>query len=333
MLLRQYSLVLFASTLMVTLSTRVGVAFTLIPSRPGATSYYREEVTFPLGNNLQGNTTIDKGLWFRPLPIGGTFKFKATLRKWSLTSDLGLLGWDFEPAQQPLEGSFEIVTYQACGLGDACARAGTPLNPIIAPYRGVGSLFYLKYDPADTDPQPGEGTIHWIQVVQASYGSFINGIPFVDNGSKTDAPYYDYPGFPNADETFFIDRPYAAGRSNAAKSNYFNAQLYLVQETTPPGSDKRQVTIYNGIRWGWKNSITSSGRGGGGVDNAAATRRADRELPVSEIDSGDTSQLPQAVPEPNSALGILAIGGWFGATWFSKRKKSSASLTDKPKIK
>jgi hypothetical protein len=62
MLLRHYSLALFASTLIAALMGRVGLAVTLVPSQPGATQYYREKVTFPLGNGQQGNTEINKSL-------------------------------------------------------------------------------------------------------------------------------------------------------------------------------------------------------------------------------------------------------------------------------
>ncbi len=262
MLLRQYFLVLLSSTLMVALTEQTGIAVNIIPSSPGATQFYREQSTYNLPNNLQGVTTIDKRLWLQPLPTGGSFVFNTGLNLWSLTSQLGLFGWNFKPAQQPLNGSFEIVTDQACGRNDRCGGASTIVPDIPNDYRrGVGSLFHLVYHPAPTDPQPGQQKLHWIQVVQANYGGgqpgvpIIPGFPFVDNSGRKDDPYYDYPSDPYANENFFMDRPYAGRLSNASRSRYFDARLYLAQETTPPGSTKRSVTIYDGIRWGWKNII------------------------------------------------------------------------------
>jgi hypothetical protein len=217
-----------------------------------------------------------------------------------------------------LNGQFEVIAYQACGLENDCSGASTPLRPITPPFRGAGALFHLEYEPASTDPQPGQGNLHWIQMVRAGYGAIINGIPFIDNRKRTDTPYYDEPGYRFAGETFFIDRPYASGRSGANRFNYFSAQLYLVEETTPPGSDQRQVTIYDGIRWGWTNTITTSsgGSGGGGVQRVTTTQSTNQELPLSDIDSGyssinsnDTYQIPASInnnetsPIPNSTCG------------------------------
>ncbi|KYC35653.1 hypothetical protein WA1_07520 [Scytonema hofmannii PCC 7110] len=349
MLLRQYSLVFFASTLMIALTDGTGVAFTITPSNPSDVEFYREQSFAQVSPSQDATTVIDKSLWYGLLPRGGTFSFNTTLRLWSLTSELGFFGWNFQPAKNDLKGSFEIVTYQACNLGDACGGASTPISDIpTGIYRGVGSLFHLKYNPEPNDPQPGQGKLHWIQVVQANYGKanpgvpIISGIPFVDNSGRKSTPYYDYSGYRFAGEDFFMDRPYAGGISNARRNTYFNAQLYLVQETTPPGSNKRTVTIYNGIRWGWKNTVRrrscpntsvdsecplpppppppscNPSSGGGGcsyrvVDNENEDQKLSlfdsSNLDVANI-SYDDSESPISVPESTSALGLLAIAAW-----------------------
>jgi hypothetical protein len=243
-LFRQYSFALFASALIVTGTGKASVAFTVTPSEPNATEFYREESVFNLSDNRRGRTVIDKRLWLEPLPVGGSFMFNTGLNLWSLTSELGSGGWNFLPAEEELKGSFEVVTYQACGPQDGCGGASTPISDIgEGIFRGVGALFHLKYHPELDDPLPGIGSLHWIQVIQANYGRDRPGvpgipgigipeIPFVDNSGRKDSPYYDYPGYRFAGEDFFMDRPYASGINRAESPHYFDARLYLVEDIT-----------------------------------------------------------------------------------------------------
>ncbi|WP_026098655.1 PEP-CTERM sorting domain-containing protein [Kamptonema formosum] len=61
-------------------------------------------------------------------------------------------------------------------------------------------------------------------------------------------------------------------------NHYWSAELYLVEPTAP-----KQVTIYNGISWGWKNEV---------------------------------------VPEPTTVMGSgLGMTMMFGA-WLNKKKRS-----------
>ncbi|MCC3409417.1 MAG: hypothetical protein JGK17_28460 [Microcoleus sp. PH2017_10_PVI_O_A] len=264
MLFRQYPQVLLTSFLIVGLTGKASIAFNIIPPNPGATRFYQPESIYKIDKNRESRTEIDMGLWSEPLPRGGTTIFNRTLAAWSFLSAKDRLGWSFNPAAEDLKGSFEVITYQACSPKDGCGGASTPYTDINDTYRGVGSLFHLKYHPGKGDPQPGEGKLHWIQMVQANYGSNvagasrIPGISFIDNFNRKENPYYDRPNSRFAGEDFFMDQPYAGSlkRASASRNNYFTAQLYLVQETTPPTSKKRTITIYNGIRWGWKNTVT-----------------------------------------------------------------------------
>jgi hypothetical protein len=225
--------------LLAALTGRASVAFTVIPGGANASEFYRKESPYEV-DNLLGETVLDTRLWWDPAtwndevgaitPIkrGGTGEFLRNLSLWSLTSELGLFGWDFEIAQEDLEGNFEIVTNEACGYDDGCGGASTPIRPILRGiYRGVGSLFHVKYHPAGNDPRPSERKLHWIQMVQANYKGTLPGFPVVviDNGRRKDTPYYDYPNFRFAGEDFLMDQAYASGRSNARSSRYFNAQL------------------------------------------------------------------------------------------------------------
>jgi len=74
-------------------------------------------------------------------------------------------------------------------------------------------------------------------------------------------PLHPSPGYPveiGIRITNNSDRPlyFSFCRIGARGNHYFNAQLYLVEEITPPESKKREVKIYNGIRWGWKNQVS-----------------------------------------------------------------------------
>ncbi len=265
MLFRQYPQVLLTSFLIVGLTDRASIAFNIIPPNPGATMFYRPESTYQIDKNRESKTEIDMGLWSEPLPHGGTPIFKNALSLWSsFKSEQGRSGWSFNAAAEDLKGSFEVITYQACSPKDECGGASTHYSDINESYRAVGSLFHLKYHPGKGDPQPGEGKLHWIQMVQANYGSnvagasLIHGVPFIDNFNRKENPYYDRPNSRFAGEDFLMDQPYnpSLKRASASRNNYFKAQLYLVQETTPPKSKKRTITIYNGIKWGWKNTVT-----------------------------------------------------------------------------
>ena len=63
--------------------------------------------------------------------------------------------------------------------------------------------------------------------------------------ADADSPFYDESS-PFATEVNFYDNPF---RSDIKENHNWAAELYLVEETSP-----KTVTIYNGIKWGWKNT-------------------------------------------------------------------------------
>ncbi|XZO04292.1 MAG: hypothetical protein ACM65L_11490 [Microcoleus sp.] len=169
------------------------------------------------------------------------------------------LGWKFNKAENDLKGSFNIINYYACGAQTECGKEKgyTVLNT-------VGAFFDLKYVPKDSDPKPGKHKLHWIQRVVSNHDKDLPASRYhgrledlIDVGldNRTTTPYYDT-GTNAAGEDFFIDRPY---RVDLLNDHYWFAELYLVEETGTRKIGNRivgDVTIYNGVRWGWKNIIT-----------------------------------------------------------------------------
>ncbi|MEG4508066.1 hypothetical protein QUA81_31065 [Microcoleus sp. F6_B4] len=167
--------------------------------------------------------------------------------------------------------------------------------------------------------------VQWIQRVYSNHSlnpdqhGFIENILDINVGQTT--PYYRGSAgngldlIPPKPYRFFADRPY---RVDPVESHFWEAELYLVSEEQDIVTRKRTVTIYNGIKWGWKNnsrlkSTCNGSSGGGGCLTVTATNSnalTNRELPLSDFDSSDPNQSPEAVPEPTSAFGaLLAMWG------------------------
>lgn len=238
--------------------------------------------------------------------------------------------WEFRRAENDLQGSFNLLNYYICGPQtiDCGAEIGIPASG------GVGAMFDLRYYPAllppgDPIPDPTGITrrVQWIQRVYSNHslrpdrhGSVENALD-INFGQTT--PYYTGPAgngidIPLTPHRFFSDVPY---RIDPKESHFWEAELYLVQETQDLITRKRTVTIYNGIKWGWRNNsrlkstddgggCTGGSGGGGCFTTTAANTNAiiNQELPLSDFDSGDPNQSPQRVPEPITVLGLLALG-------------------------
>jgi hypothetical protein len=67
----------------------------------------------------------------------------------------------------------------------------------------------------------------------------------IDVGSQLINPFYDTLG--DATETTFHD---FSGRIDTENNHSWLADLYLVE-----GDGPQNVTIYNGIQWGWSNNV------------------------------------------------------------------------------
>jgi hypothetical protein len=159
---------------------------------------------------------------------GGTDHFLAVLRGAFPPES----GWTFVAADRDLAAnSLVIHTYDVEG---ARTRVGAEFD----------AEYVLRRGNPDRD-------IHWIQVVTSNHpggGGGVHGVisSVVDRSPRnTTTPYYDTGTglIPN-----FYDNP---GRGDADLSHFWTAELYLVMGPNRPG----QVTIFNGIHWGWVNVV------------------------------------------------------------------------------
>ena len=225
MFLRQkYSLSFFATTLLIALTTESSLAFSI-------TSPYvwDTEESYTLANQSTVTTRLSP-INIASLPRGGTSSLLALL-------NLNFLTWTFTPASNDLVGTFEIQAYDAVATSD-----------------NVGAQLLLNYIPgiSVTDPTPELNNLHWIQRVydnhnvtnNPGHGNIEN---VIDIGSGVTNPFYDTAFLAN--ETTFFD---FSRRPDVNSSHNWLAELYLVEEIAP-----RQVTIYNGIQWGWENTVES----------------------------------------------------------------------------
>ncbi|MFB2971563.1 PEP-CTERM sorting domain-containing protein [Aerosakkonema sp. BLCC-F183] len=311
---RQYSLLGLAITLVVTLTGQSGVAFTINYPPPDGRSNAFIRYNEP---DYEGEAYL---VVAEEIERGGTNKL------WQLLNDFSNRypgRWEFRRAENDLQGSFDLLNYYICGpqTTDCGAEIGIPVSG------GVGSLLDLRYYPAllppgDPLPDPTGITrrVQWIQRVYSNHSlnpdrhGSIENVLDIDIGQTT--PYYSGVagnGFGVPPYRFFGDRPY---RVDPVESHFWDAELYLVEEAQVIGSQKRTVTIYNGMKWGWRNnsrrkSTCNGSSGGGGCFTVTATNTntlTNRELPLSDFDSGDPNQSAERVPEPTTILGLLALG-------------------------
>ncbi len=161
------------------------------------------------------------------------------------------IDWQFDIAPNDLEGSFDIKSYQACRPELPCGMF-TGSNFL----GGVGGSIELEYNPVGNDPIPPSvmSEMFWIQRVISNHpivGSHGQYEDIIDVSiTNTIDPYYSTL---RRDQRYFIDTSY---RYDAWEDHNWTAELYLAKETESyPGGGIRQwkVTIYNGIKWGWRN--------------------------------------------------------------------------------
>lgn len=165
---QQHSLLFLATTLLVTLPSHSGFAFSVTPP-PRQNYIYSSSYSIPLPNGtgtIKGRVSLDAwprwdyrryGIFQgRVLPIrrGGTRGLLRLLNR-------QFPNWEFSRGRD-ISGSFDIQRYAVC----------TPIFPFPDGYcglrsngdlkvNGVGARFRLNYNPRPSDPQ-GDN-IHWIQ--------------------------------------------------------------------------------------------------------------------------------------------------------------------------
>jgi len=221
-LLRQrYSLSCFTTTVLIALTTQSSLAFSITPPRSG-----NNEASYTLANQSRGTTRLSS---LTSITRGGIIGFLGTLRRDFPT-------WTFNSAPNDLVGRFEVGAYNAVGEYSDDTRVGL---------LGADLLFF--YIPGIGDPTPTASSLHWIQRVYSNHSSTGHGNyeDIIDNGSEVANPFYDGPSY--SVPPYFEDR---VRRPDLDKNHSWLAQLYLVEQTGP-----RQVTIYNGVQWGWENKV------------------------------------------------------------------------------
>ena len=241
-----YSLGVFSTTVLVALNSQPSSAFTIKPPPPaGATGTYHSG---PLKYTaLSKNWTVELD---PKLVTVANEKEKMAFKDFLDKSKFGTetdpdKKWTFTLGPE-LNGDFTILNYFACKPETTCkSNLGPPLK------NGVGAAIDIKYNRGDNDPpyntnMPSDATngIHWIQIYDASD---LTPRMAIDVDDKQTSPYYDDgnpPGTADMSKGLFADVPYRIPVVELTDA----FTLFLVKQTAP-----RQVTIYSGVRWGFKN--------------------------------------------------------------------------------
>jgi hypothetical protein len=232
MLLRsRYSLSFFITTLLIALTTDSSLAFSITPPTD-----YLPVAPYIIPPELYVTT-------LNPLAVtnitrGGTTGFLQTLNQ-------AFQNWTFNPAPNDLAGTFYINKYRARNERDSIPLVG-----------GEIELFYI---PGDGDPILDD-SLRWIQRVvnNHSFSPNVHGnnADIIDNVTQ-DNPYPTTPYYPyntnllgdNTDLLGYRSFYDFSTRPDQTQNHNWLAELYLVKKTAP-----QQVTIYNGIQWGWNNT-------------------------------------------------------------------------------
>jgi len=251
------------------------------------------------------------------------------------TKDKGT--WNFTIDQ--LSGNFEILNYKPLNKSEV-GRTDTDI---------VGAIFELFYCPADNDPKPSQQLsitpvnpkliancpasknlkptekhkLHWIQRVvnnhavipklgggteDLGYGTMDNKIDIPSIGQVD--PFYDTIGYllGLTREDYFKDIPI---RDAITKDHEWFAELYLA-EVKDPENKPQEVTIYNGIKWGWTNTFTPAKTSKTFSGTLAAGQKDNYKLdqltPGSKYTAWTNNDLPSNRCNPNTALSASSPG-------------------------
>ncbi|MCL1470066.1 hypothetical protein [Argonema antarcticum] len=310
---RRYSLLGLAITLVVTFTGQSGVAFTInYPPPDGRSNAF-----------IRYNERDYEGEAY--LVVAEEIERGGTNELWQLLNDFSSRypgRWEFQRAENDLQGSFNLLNYYICGpqTTDCGAEIDDPVSG------GVGAMLDLRYYPVlltgDPVPDPTGITrrVQWIQRVYSNHSlnpdrhGSIENVLDINIGQTT--PYYsgvagngiDIPPIPHR---FFTDVPY---RVDPVESHFWDAELYLVEETQVLGSQKRIVTIYNGMKWGWRNvsrpkptkTFSSTLTSGSQTDKFTL----DKLTPGSYFYGWTNNSIPSNRCNPNTHLGAYSSSGY-----------------------
>lgn len=178
-------------------------------------------------------------------------------------------GWTFTKGRN-LKGSFNVTNNYACGIHKICYAKGLPGSNT----GGVGAVLEFYYRPGKrgkkvktADPKPRDirlpsltaPNLYWIQRVITNFPATTKKVgqrvTYIDNlslnGKNATHPYLGSNIFNMGNNGYFGDRPYRGEKTETElkKNFYWIAELYLAKDDPKIG---QKVTIYNGVRWGWK---------------------------------------------------------------------------------
>ena len=225
-------------------------AFSIIPAPSAASKSFVPSETYELANGKTGTVTRQP-IAFTSISRGGTENFVAVLKTEFPESG----GWKFLAATDDLKGSFSVSAYYVF------------VNGIVV--SGCGGGFALDYNPRETDPVAGGNTeLHWIQRVVSNHkkgsehGAHENRIDIRrsgDRAKKPSVPFFDVASKDdNRPKSSFRSAPphyeYSVGKNDIENEHQWIAEVYLVSISK---NDPKTVTIYNGVRWGWENKIST----------------------------------------------------------------------------
>ena len=262
----QTILMFLATPLLVAFTSQSARGFSLSFAQKGARDLYiaKQSKTYTQGNEEITISTTLSPPRVTEMPLGGTRILNNLLDAYSVGASNNSDGtkiWRFTKAKKPLRGNLQVLQYFACTVQIPCKFPNLPnltnqLPPISI---GVGAGIELNYIPGQGDTAQD---IRWIQWINTNHSSLVTNhkdpgarAKYLDiNTLKPDTPFY--PG----SNTRLADRSY---RIDPLNEHYWLAEAYLVGTSTFNTTDKRgrkitetNVTIYNGISWGWKNKVT-----------------------------------------------------------------------------
>lgn len=216
---------------------------TITPNQPGATTLYDASDPYVI-TGMNGVVSLNP-LSATLLARGGTAGLLNLLVPFSQPVGMGGGGWTFTTAAADLNGKFNIDVY------DAFVNAA--VNP-----NSVGANFAMDFVAGAGDPA---GVVfHWIQRVfdnhafDGAHGVNEDLIDATTTSALTNPGrlFYDF-DVAFATPPHFEDSP---RRPDPQNFHSWNAELYLV---SIPNVGSKNVTIYNGVSWGWTNSVPDTG--------------------------------------------------------------------------
>ncbi|WP_377473653.1 MAG: hypothetical protein P2A85_15720 [Microcoleus anatoxicus] len=262
----QTILIFLATPLLVAFTSQSAMGFSLSFAEKGARDLYipKLSTTYTDGNDEITVSTTLSPPHVTELPLGGTRILNQLLdayRLATLNNSAQTKIWNFTKANKALRGNLQVLQYFACTVQIPCRYPNLPnIQQQIPPtLTGVGGGIELNYVRGQ-----GETTqdFRWIQWINTNHASYVK--PHKDPAAKAkyldiDLLNQDTPFYPGGN-TRLADKSY---RIDFLEEHYWLAEAYLVGTSTFNTTDKigriiteTNVTIYNGIRWGWKNKVT-----------------------------------------------------------------------------